>query len=214
MLEKILNLFVFRMVHFDNLEYILEAGMCCKNHMKSNPDYITIGHPQLIIDRNEYSVKIIPPGGKLGEYVPFYFAGHSPMLLKIKTGYGVKQIPQENIVFVACRIRDILKNCDEWCFTDGNAKKSITKFFNNLTDFDKLDFEAINAQYWYSTMEDMDKERKKQAEFLVKNMVPSTCISLLIVKNQQRKEDAEKIKSNSNLDIKIKIDSNNKLYYP
>ena len=66
---------IFRMVHFDNLEYVLRNGMCTRNHTLADPDYINIGDSDLISQRQEYPAKIVPPGGNLGDYVPFYFGG-------------------------------------------------------------------------------------------------------------------------------------------
>lgn len=54
-----------------------------------------------IIDkRTNKLVEVIPPGGVLGEYVPFYFSGHSPMLLNITTGLNVNRVLQKDIVFL------------------------------------------------------------------------------------------------------------------
>lgn len=78
---------VFRMIHYQNLELILRRGIVSR-YRENNPDYIHIGAPDLISLRDEYKVGIDPPGGTLGEFIPFYFAGHSPMLYKIKTGNG------------------------------------------------------------------------------------------------------------------------------
>jgi len=78
---------VFRMVHANNVEYILKNGICCRTHPLADPDYINIGDTHLITQRDEYMVPINPPDGNLGDYVPFYFGGHSPMLLNIKTGH-------------------------------------------------------------------------------------------------------------------------------
>lgn len=70
--------------------------MCASTHPLADPAYRNIGNRTLIRDREEYRVPI-PPGGTLGEYIPFYFGGHSPMLLNIKGGrQGVERIPQRD----------------------------------------------------------------------------------------------------------------------
>jgi hypothetical protein len=189
--------------------------MCCRNHLNADPNYINIGDTDLILQRNTYTVGINPPGGNLGDFIPFYFGGHSPMLLNIKTGYrGITQRPQRDIVFVCCKIEIIVQQCPHWCFTDGHAKNKMTEFFNDVRSLDKVDWKIISEQIWRATEEDEDKPRRKQAEFLVKDFIPTNCIYCLIVKNQNRKDEIEAIVSNAGLNIPVKIDTNNKLYYP
>ena len=53
------------------------------------------------------------------------------MLLNIKTGSrGIKQFPQKDLVYVKCKISDIINHCPEWCFTDGHAKNHLTMFYS------------------------------------------------------------------------------------
>lgn len=78
------------MIHFNNIQYILSNGICIQDHANAYKEYANIGDVDLINKRKKCSVNI-PHGGTLGEYIPFYFCGHSPMLLNIKTGYrGIK----------------------------------------------------------------------------------------------------------------------------
>lgn len=115
---------VFRIVHIDNLHYLLSNGMFTKSHKGADPGYINIGDSGLISQRNTYPVGINPPNGVLGEYVPFYFGPLSPMLYNIKTGYrGITYRPQAEIAYVVCQVKTLIENCEEWCFTDGHAKK-------------------------------------------------------------------------------------------
>lgn len=207
---------IFRMVHFDNLEYVLRNGMCTRNHTLADPDYINIGDSDLISQRQEYPAKIVPPGGNLGDYVPFYFGGHSPMLLNIRTGFrGIKQRPQADIVFVVCSIGSIIKQCpDRWCFTDGHAKNSITHFYNSVDDLIEVDWQVVRDRIWKNTDDDWDRMRRKQAEFLVKDHVPVTCIQCIAVFDKQRKTQVEEIVQRSGLHIPVKTDINRQLYYP
>lgn len=205
--------YIFRMIHFKNIEYVLTNGMYHKGHEKADPNYVNIGDPGLIKDRNDYDIKIDHPGGKLGEYVPFYFAGHSPMLYQIKTGYRVAQIPQKDIIFVCCDIEDVIRACDKWCFTDGHAKNNMSNFYNDIKELSNIDWDAVNAQMWNNTADDFDRQRKKQAEFLVKYHVPINCIKAVIVKSEEKKRQVENIISKLKLEIPVKVDIHNKLYY-
>jgi hypothetical protein len=207
---------LFRMVHFKNLEYLLRNGMCTQNHESADPDYINIGDSDLIHQRQDYPANIVPPGGNLGDYVPFYFGGRSPMLLNIKTGYrGIRQRPQADIVFVVCSIGNVINHCpNKWCFTDGHAKNSITNFYNSVNDLDEVDWKTVVAQTWKNTDDDWDRMRRKQAEFLIKDYVPVGCIKGLAVFNEQRKGEVEEILQRLGLEIPVKVDTKRQLYYP
>lgn len=94
----IAKIWLFRIVHIDNVEYLLKNGMFTRHHALADPDYINIGDRVLINQRDDYPVNL-EGFGNLGDYVPFYFGPLSPMLLNIKTGYrGITMRPQEDIV--------------------------------------------------------------------------------------------------------------------
>lgn len=119
------NTFIYRMLHWQNVEWVLKNGMCCRSHAKADPNYINIGMEKLIHDRHPYLVPIAD-AGHLGDYVPFYFAGHSPMLLMIKNGTkGVTQRPQEDIVYVVCTVQKIVDLGLPFVFTDRHAKRAM-----------------------------------------------------------------------------------------
>ncbi len=137
------------------------------------------------------------------------------MLLNIITGYrGIKQYPQEELVYIVCKVGDIITHCPQWCFTDGHAKNSITKFYNKIDDLGQLDWEAIKSQYWHSTEDNQDRMRQKQSEFLVKTHIPQYCICGLIVLNAQRKAQIEEMQAKVGTEIPIYVDTNRKYFYP
>lgn len=169
---------VFRIVHIVNVEYLLTNGLFTKNHANADPGYINIGDTGLIAQRNDYPVSINPPNGVLGDYVPFNFGPLSPMLLNIKTGYrGITQRPQSDIVYIVCRVNTIIENCEKWRFTDGHAKDRLTEFYNDLNDFNEVYWDAVSLKYWHPIEDFLDRQVRKQAEFLVKYHVPVNCIS-------------------------------------
>ena len=206
---------ILRLMHFDNLEHILKHGMYSKNSSHVIPNYVNIGDATLIKQRETFTVRITPPNGNLGDYIPFYFAGHSPMLLNIKNGSrGIKQLPQKDLVYVVCRISCIIEHCPEWCFTDGHAKNHLTRFYNHTDDLTNLDWDVISMQYWHDTEDDYDRMRRKQAEFLVKGHVPANCICGLIVLSAEQEERAKAIQQQTGTNIPIYVDSKRKYFYP
>lgn len=137
------------------------------------------------------------------------------MLLNIKTGYrGIQQRSQDELIYIVCRISKIVSQCPEWCFTDGHAKNSITEFYNDVKDLIYVDWNIVKSQFWRNDEDDMDRMRKKQAEFLVKNHVPVSCIAGIIVKTATRETYVKNLLERLNLVIKVYTDSNNKYFYP
>ena len=55
------NAFIFRIIHLDNVPWILDNGMHCRSSMVQAPRYHTIGNPDIIEKRERRAVPI-PPG--------------------------------------------------------------------------------------------------------------------------------------------------------
>lgn len=205
--------FIYRMVHWQNVAWILQNGMCCQAHPLADPNYINIGMEKLIHDRRHNPIPI-QGAGDLGDYVPFYFAGHSPMLLMIKNGTkGVMQRPQEDIVFVVCSIQKIVDLGLPFVFTDRHAKRAMANFYTDIADLNQLDWNAIGAKVWKNDANHLQRQDLKQAEFLVKSQVPVEAISALVVKDVERKAYFNELTAQLNLTIKVHIDHQKKLYY-
>ncbi len=201
------DLWVFRMVHYQNLPHILEHGMHCRRSASAHVGYVNIGSAEVISRRDTVVVKC-DPGCVINDYVPFYFGVRSPMLYKIHTGNGVPWQPQEDIIYCCCRFVELVGSGLEWCFTNGNAASSITLFFTNDNDYRVLDWTSIYAREWKDDNKDGDHDRmrKKHAEFLVKSHVPATFIRRIVVKNEERRRLVEEWIAASPLQISVHSD--------
>lgn len=203
---------LFRMTHIENLRFILRDGLYAPN-AKRYAEYLNIGDEVLIAQRKEFVVPVAP-GGVLSDYVPFYFGGRSPMLLNIKTGYrGVRQREQSEIVFLCAHIDVIVNSCPDFCFTDGHAKDSLTAYYNNLENLDKVDWSVVSLSYWSNTEDDPDRMRRKQAEFLVKNYVPLSCVSGIIVFDNKASVKVKDIMKEVGIILPVYIDVKRIFYY-
>lgn len=207
------HLFIYRMTHIDNVPFIVQNGLWSKLSPVQDPNFVPIGNPDIIDKRTNKTVVVIPPGGVLGEYVPFYFSGHSPMLYNITTGYGVKKVLQKDIVFLVCDALEIVNARIPYCFTDGNATKAISKFYNTLYGLRELDWPCIRATIWKNTEDDYDRVRKKMSEFLVKEHVPAGLIRGIIVKNPEAEQRVTAMLGDSLPDCKIRVDTKYEYYY-
>ena len=207
------KLFIFRMTHIRNIPFIAANGLWSKLSEVLDPDYTPIGNPSIIDRRTSKQVIASPPGGMLGEYIPFYFSGHSPMLLNIATGYGVPKVSQRDIVFIVCDAVEIAMAGIPFCFTDGNAAHSITQFYNSFISLDKLDWSTIRSTVWHNTDEDFDRVRKKMAEFLVKDHIPANMIKGIIVRDKTSHDKVCSMIESLISTCPVKVDTNNDYYY-
>lgn len=212
-LQTTQHLFIYRMTHIDNVPFIVQNGLWSKLSLVQDPNFVPIGNPAIIDRRTNKQIEVNPPGGVLGDFVPFYFTGHSPMLLNIATGHGVERVMQKDIVFLVCDARRIIDAGIPYCFTNGNATNTITRFYNSSDGLDDLDWPTINATIWANTDDDYDRVRKKMSEFLVKEHVPVDFIQWIVVRNEDARQKVAAMLVDRMVRPEIIIDIQNTLYY-
>lgn len=180
--------------------------MHCKNAGKKDKGFVTIGSSEIITQRDTRIVKCFPDT-VVNDYVPFYFSVRTPMLYNIITGHGVPASPQKDIIYICCKLNELVTGDFQWCFTDGNAAKRLTKFARKLTSLELLDWRSITTTDFRDENADGDEDRirKKHAEFLVKDHVPVNYIKGIVVLNQAKKEQVEAIIDELDLKIEVKI---------
>lgn len=116
-------------------------------------------------------------------------------------------------MFLVCDALEIVNAGIPYCFTDGNATKAISKFYNTLYGLRELDWPCIRATYWKNTEDDYDRVRKKMSEFLVKDHIPANLIRGIIVKNQDAEQKVTAMLGDTLPDCKIKVDTKYEYYY-
>ena len=163
---------IFRIIHRDNLPWILDNGLHARNGELSDPSYRNIGNPDLI-DRRSHRVVEVGPGGTLSDYVPFYFTPFSPMMYNIRTGYnGILQIPNEEIVILVSSMSKISELHLPFVFTDRHAYTRMANYFTDLEHLDKVDWALLNRRDFKHDPDDPGKKERYQAEALVWRYVP------------------------------------------
>lgn len=174
------------MTHIRNLPIILsEGGLWCDRQAKQRGlTQQSIGHTNIKERREKWPVGC-SPGGCLCDYVPFYFHHHSPMLYVISRG-GVEGYAsgQDEVIYLTSSTAAVDANNLPFVFTNGHAAMALTAQYQDLDDLSKLDWVAIRATWWKNTSGDGDKERRKQAEFLVHDFMPWPLVTEIVVKTQ------------------------------
>jgi hypothetical protein len=198
-------IYLYRITHIANLSHILQHGLVTGKSPLANPAYISIGDSSLIRYRKDLPAPS-PPGGTLADYIPFYLGPRQPMLLQIATGWeDIQQYPQEDIVYCIATLALVQQHGLAWFFTDGHARSRTSTRYTQLADLAKLDWKAINATDWRSDETDLRRKEKKQAEFLVKNQVPVSCIAYIGVYNNNAQQKAIALLQQQGLDIPVRI---------
>lgn len=180
--------FLYRMTHIENIPHIINFGITHSSSANANPNFVPIGDGSLISRRSNF---ILQNGIRLGDYIPFYLGARTPMLYVIQKGFNmVAPTSAENIVYCVTTIKKIIDLNLDFVFTDGHAVDSFTTLYesDNIENIEELlDWNAIRAVYWKDE-NDLDKKRRKEAEFLVKGDIDFSAIIGFGVFNQKAKD--------------------------
>lgn len=194
---------IFRIVHRDNLPWILRHGLYCRNSPSLNPTYRTIGNVELI-DKRQHRLVDIPPGGTLSDYVPFYFTPFSPMMLNIKTGYGgITKVPNEEVVILVSSLYKISEMGISFVFTDRHAYLRGAEFFSRLEDLDKVDWGLLQSKDFRRDPDDPGKIERYQAEALVHYHLPVGAMLGIVCYTDAAKTQLERSVAENGQDLQV-----------
>lgn len=202
-----MNPSLYHMTHGKNLAAILrEGGLWSHNQLVAKGlTHQDASNPRIQNNRARKQVPL-PPGGCLHDYVPFYFCPRSPMLGAIKTGSGVPQIPQNQMLYLVTDV-DCMRSLETvFVFTDGHAGMELSDFYQDPCELNRLDWNAIGTNQWGGE-ERRDLRRRKEAEFLVHRFVPFALISSIGVYDSTVKKRVEAILQAANVHCKVSLHS-------
>jgi len=188
---------IYRITHIDNLPILLCRGGL---HAPNNPPndglpYKTIHNESIQCERRIRPIHC-GPGGVIHDYVSFYLGPRSPMLYQLHTGRVADYHEgQEPIIYLVSTVKRIRESGVQFVFSDGHGIARMTDWFDDLNDMSKVDWDTVNAKYWKDKIDDMDRQRRKQAEFLVYRFFDWNLICEIGVINNMRKKEVELIMS-------------------
>jgi hypothetical protein len=202
---------IYHITHVRNLAAIIQTGYlwCDRLRAERAPGAVSIAH-QHIKDRRAKRKVPVAVGGTLADYVPFYFAPRSPMLFTMNRGnvegYSDGQRP---ILHLVSTVENATCLDKPWAFTDGHAEMAMSTFHTDLNALDTIvDDEVMEARYWNDTLEDNDRKRRRQAEFLVHQSFPWTAIGLIGVRDDaiRARVEAEILHADHKPKVKVETD--------
>lgn len=171
------NFSLFHITHIGNLSNILDCGVPCG------------------------------PGGVLHDYVPFFFSPRPPMLFAIWRGYVESfQGEQNEIIHLEIEIADVIREGLPFVFTDGHAIMDFSTYYEDPEKIDEvIDWEVMSARYWRDTLEDGDRKRRRQAEFLIQKEVPFSMIKKITTMTRERMEQVQLIINKYDIDVLVEL---------
>lgn len=155
-------------------------------------------------------VKVVPcgPGGRLDEYVPFYFATRSPMLNAIDHGRVPEyQGGQEPMVYFVSDCDTVLDCGLSFVFTDRHPMAAYADFFDDVRYLDDaIDWPLMRARYWSNTDEDPDRRHRRMAEFGIHEFVPLEVFSHLVAMSDRTAADAQHLLDSGRTGLRVIVE--------
>ena len=206
---------IYRFLHVDNLKMCLHRGTLHAPNQTPKDGYVyrTIHNQDIQQHRH---VRPIPCGlgGVIHDYVSFYFGPLSPMLLQLHTeqveGYTEGQEP---LIYLVSSAQAVQKSGAPFVFSDGHGIAAFTTWYSKLEDLGQVDWNTVNARYWADTLDDMDRQRRKQAEFLVYGHCDWSLIKTIGVLNEKARSKIQQILSGFNTSVRRDVNIRNDWYY-
>jgi len=166
---------IWRIVHRDNLPWILANGLFAGNHPHKAARWVSIGNAELIEKRSHHPVPIHPGG-----------------MLNIHTGRaGVPRRANEEIVILVSSIHTLHKQQVPVIFTDGHAYYQWTTYFSDPADLNRIDWPLLQARDFSRDPDDPGKFERYQAEALVHQHCPVSSLLGLVCYNDRMKVQLE-----------------------
>jgi len=186
---------IYRFLHVDNLcIYLRRGGLHAPNHTPNDGlTYKTIHNVDIQRERRSTTIPC-GPGGVIHDYVSFYFGYLSPMLLQLHTGRveGYNE-GQEPLIYLVSTAQAVADSGTSYVFSDGHGIAAFTSWYDDLAELDQVDWEMVYQRYWADNINDMDRQRRKQAEFLVHRFCDWSLIHEIAVINDRMKSEVESI---------------------
>ncbi|MGG4579695.1 MULTISPECIES: type II toxin-antitoxin system toxin DNA ADP-ribosyl transferase DarT [Alcaligenes] len=194
---------IWRIVHRDNIPWILGNNLHCGNSSAQATSWVTIGNTELIGKRGEREVPIAP-GGVLNDYIPFYFTPFSPMMINIHSGRGgVQRRPNEEIVILVSDLHRISAQKIPFVYTDKHAYYGWANFYTDIQHLHNIDWKILQTRDFRRDPNDLEKFERYQAEALIHQMLPVSALLGMICYTDDTKTTIERWLQKQKINIPV-----------
>ena len=195
---------IWRIVHRDNLPWLLAHGLHCRSAAEQDPNYLNIGNIELI-DKRAHRVVPLAPGGTLSDYVPFYFTPFSVMMMNIRSGRSVAQRANDEIVILVSSVHRVRAMGIPILFTDAHAYPPATRFFDDPASLGEIDWGILQARDFKRDLDDPRKLERYQAEALVHRHLPVQGLLGIVCYTDALKQDFENKMQGLDLQLPVHV---------
>lgn len=194
---------IWRIIHRDNLPWVLRHGLHCGNSAQRAPDWVSIGNPELIDKRARHIVPV-PPGGLLNDYVPFYFTPFSVMMRNIRSGRGgVQQRQNDEVVILVSSLHHVARQGLPFLFTDMHAYYRWATYHDDLSHLDKVDWLLLQTRDFKRDENDLAKFERYQAEALIHQRCPVSGLIGIVCHSEAGKIQAQAQVADQGLNLPV-----------
>lgn len=192
--------YFFHFTDVRNLESIIKYGILCTNEKERlGIKHHNIANEGIQGRRAEMDVPC-GAGGKVHDYVPFYFSSSNPMLLSV---LNKKNQDQQFILYFCLKIEKL--ETLHGVFTDASANTGLPpRFYDDVQYLTKLDWNLIDKHQW-GNYTDTDRHRK-MAEVLIPKKVGLNDVDKIVVFNEGIRKSLQKLLASNNISIPIVYD--------
>ena len=203
---------LFHIIHINRLRSIINLGNLYSDAIVTRQQMLgtQIGFSR-IKQRRALKNLASYPDLHVGDCVPFYFCPRSVMLYPIYkqnhpqlTYTGGQNAIIHLRLCMHCCIAWANENKLRWVFTDSNAGSRHFHDFNNLSNLQQLNWQAISARQWSHPI----TREEKQAEFLIENNVCFKNVLEIGVNNPITHQQVVAMLNNSNYSPIVSIKPN------
>lgn len=179
--------YIFHFTDVRNLDSIIKNRLLCTNEKnKLGIKHQNIAN-QTIQERRANMDVTAGPGGKVHDYVPFYFSSMNPMLLTL---LNHKNCDQNLIIYLCIKIDRLDK--DDAVFTNASANTVVPPtFYDDPNHLDDLNWDLIFCRKW--RMESDEDKHKKMAEAMIHTRVEVSEIDAIVVYNEGMKKVVKQV---------------------
>ena len=96
-------------------------------------------------------------------------------------------------IYLQTTVEAVIGAGRRFVFSDGHGIAAFTHWFDDVTRLDQVDWEMVYQRYWRDEVSDMDRQRRKQAEFLIHEFCPWALVEEIAVLNTTAKTRVETI---------------------